>query len=172
MSVPSTTDILPSECIGNSLGTINLNFLNLRDSADDNDSLISTLNNQITTLTNNILSLSSVAIPGAAKAWVKFNGANDIDNSLSPFLTNRYIYSFYNISTVYRKGTGDYRVTFTTPFANTNYAVIGTSSEKIGATLYGWLQPYAYTTGYVDIRIHTNTIADLVDPEHISIVIY
>jgi hypothetical protein len=168
MSFPSTTDILPTECIGNSLGTINLNFLNLRDSAVNNDSLITTLSSQITTLTNNILSLSSVAIPGAAKAWVKFNGDSPFSNQ-----GDRFIYSFYNISTVFKKGKGDYRINFATPFTNTNYAVIGTSSEESGlAGLFGWLQPYAYTAGYVDVRVHTNTITDLADPEHISIVVY
>jgi hypothetical protein len=175
MPTPTITTIQPQECIGNSLGTINLNFLNLESSAIANDALLTTLNSSINALTTQILELSGKTIPGIAKAWVKFNGRTiDTDNSIDNLsLTNRFIYSFYNISTVYRKGVGDYRVNFLTPFANTNYTVVGTSNEKVGlGGLYGWFQPYGFTTTYVDVKIHTNTVTDLIDPEHISLVIY
>jgi len=174
MPTPSITTIQPQECIGNSLGTINLNFLNLESSAIANDTLLNTLNSSINALTTQILQLSGKTVPGIARAWIKFNGRNRDDNSPDNLTqTFRYIYSSYNISTVYRKGTGDYRVYFQTPFANTNYSVIGTSNEKAGpGGLYGWFQPYGFTTTYVDVKIHTNTITDLVDPEHVSLVIY
>lgn len=48
--------------------------------------------------------------PGAAKAWVSFNGT-----------TTPSIRASYNISSVTRAATGDYTVNFITPFSSINY---------------------------------------------------
>ena len=179
-------EIKKTECIGNSLVTINDNFATLKDAACTNYSTINTLfsginllNQRITTLTNQV--------PGIAKAWVKFDGSRDAATLISPngnpstAPTNRFIYSSYNVDYVLKATTtntpttsaGDYRIYFKPGVITTaNYAVIGTSSERRG-TNYGWLQPYDYRASYEGVRIHSPTWpGDVVDPTHISVAIF
>lgn len=168
-----------TECIGNSLTKINGNFTGLQGSPGTpgtvcgNDAQIESLRSNIENLNNIILSLSAQTVPGLAKAWGKFDGTRDSTNLVSTSNTDRFIYSQYNISSVYRKGLGDYRITFSTPFATANYALVGTSSQKIGSTgQFTWLQPYTFRTTYVDVRVAGNNTLTVADPEHCSIVIF
>lgn len=173
MSCFETKSIDPTECIGNSLSKINSNFIGLKDAACDNDSRITSLRNDIANLNSLVLSLSGITVPGMAKAWLKFDGTRDTSNTASVLNTNRFIYSSFNISSVLRKGTGDYRITFATPFTSTNYTLVGTSSQKQGTTgLFTWLQPYAYRSVYVDVRVNGINLSTAADPEHCSIVIF
>ena len=50
-------------------------------------------------------------MPGAAKAWVNFNGTGTVA-----------IRAQFNVTSITDNGTGDYTVNFTTAFANANYA--------------------------------------------------
>ena len=173
MSCFETKSIDPTECIGNSLSKINSNFIGLKTAACDNDSFITTLRNGIDNLNTLILGLSSITVPGMAKAWLKFDGTRDTSNTASVLNTNRFLYSSFNISSVLRKGTGDYRITFATPFTSTSYALVGTSSQKQGTTgLFTWLQPYAYRSVYADVRVYGINSSTAADPEHCSIVIF
>lgn len=52
-----------------------------------------------------------------ARAWVNFNGTGTT-------ATNQTIRGSGNVATVYKNGTGDYTVTFTTAMADANYAVL------------------------------------------------
>lgn len=52
------------------------------------------------------------------RAWVNFNGTT------SPGT----IRASFNVGSVTKNGTGDYTVNFTNAFADTNYAVVGTSN--------------------------------------------
>ena len=54
---------------------------------------------------------------GRAKAWIKFSGD-----------TTGAILGSYGISTISNPNTGEYTITFSTAFANTNYAVVACSS--------------------------------------------
>ena len=54
---------------------------------------------------------------GRAKAWIKFSGA-----------TTGAILGSYGISSISNPSTGQYTITFSTAFANTNYAVVACSS--------------------------------------------
>jgi len=181
MSCPTVTSIKNTECIGNSLATINDNFTALKDAACDNYSTITTLNANILSLNTRITSLSS-QVPGIARAWVKFDGTRDSSGAPSTAATNRFIYSSYNVDYVYKATTtntpttsaGDYRIYFKPGVITTaNYAVIGTSSERRGATSYGWLQPYSYSASFVGVRIHPPTWpGDVTDPTHISVAIF
>ena len=63
-------------------------------------------------------------IPGAAKAWVRFNG------------TNGTITTSQNVSSVVRNSTGDYTITFSSAFANTNYIMVGSASGASGVGVY------------------------------------
>lgn len=170
-----------TECIGNSLSKINGNFEGLQGSSETpgtvcgNDALITDLRLDIANLNSDVISLSSQIIPGLAKAWVKFDGTRDSTN-IKPIPntnTDRFIYSQYNISSVYRKTIGDYRITFESSFATSNYVLVGTSSQIIGSTgQFTWLQPYTYRTTYVDVRVMGNTALTVNDPDHCSIVIF
>lgn len=181
MSCPDVTPIKSTECIGNSLATINSNFVALKDAACDNYSTITTLNASILDLNTKVVSLSN-QVSGVAKAWVKFDGTRDSEGNISTAATNRYIYSSYNVDYVYKATTtntpatsaGDYRIYFKPGIVNTaNYAVIGTSSEKKDATSYGWLQPYLFNPNFVGIRVHSPIWpGDAADPAHVSVVVF
>jgi hypothetical protein len=113
---------------------------------------------------------SSLSVPGAAKAWVNFNGTGTVA-----------IRAQMNVSSITDNGTGDYTVNFTSALADGNYAVtgIGTSvangdpgsnvvvikapSESSAAT--------TYTTSAV--RIITGRFSSqIVDLGYISVVIH
>lgn len=171
MSCPSIITIPDTECIGNSLTTINNNFSALEVAACDNQSFITSLNNSITNLNTLITDLTNITVPGAAKAWVSFDGTKDDKNFSSSFNTNRYIFSGYNVSSVFRKGAGDYRITFTTRFLSRNYVIIGTSRQTQVGGQYTWLQPYDYRTAFADIKIVSQS-GNAADPQNVSVVIY
>jgi hypothetical protein len=180
MSCPTTNEvreILPTECIGNSLATINFNFNQLRIGACDNFSFITTLQQSIQQLNTTLYNLSAITIPGTAKAWVKFNGAAGTDNIIDTDLNDRFVYSSYNIESVFKKGVGDYRINFKQKFPTQNYAVIGTNQQTtttLGGPLSGqfvWFQPYTYTTLYTEIKTFSKDNIGA-DPLHISLVIF
>lgn len=87
---------------------------------------------------------------GAATAWVNFNGTGTT-------ATNQTIRDSYNVSSVYKNGTGDYTVNFATALANANYSSLVTvenviSGAAIAATTPGGktassLRTYSYNTG-------------------------
>jgi hypothetical protein len=60
-----------------------------------------------------------------AKAWVNFDG-NTSPGTIS---------SSFNVSSVTRNATGDFTVNFTTALVDANYAVAGTASGGIGASV-------------------------------------
>jgi len=181
MSCPTVTKILNTECIGNSLATINSNFTVLGAAACDNYKTVTTLLCSIQTLDNRVFDLTQKT-PGIAKAWVKFDGTRNESGSNSTAATNRYIYSSYNIQSVYKLtptptlspslSAGDYQIVFKQGlFTSKNYAVIGTSSET--SPTFGWLQPYSYQTTSVQVRVHSPTYpGPIVDPSHISVAIF
>ena len=161
------------ECLGNSLPRINNNFSNLKTQSCENYNRLEDIDANILNLQTLYSNLSSVVMPGISKAWVKFDGARDTAGQTTAFLTDRFIYSSYNISTVYKKGTGDYRIFFQTPVTSSTYVAVGTSSEALSPlSQYTWLQPYTYTTAYMDARIHGNTLTDRVDARHISVLFF
>jgi hypothetical protein len=183
----SITEILPTECIGNSLNVINSNFQTLKTSACVNLSGINNLNDKIDATDSRINNFSAT-VPGIAKAWVKFSGIrgddNVIDDGISPNINrvgiNRLINSNYNVESVYKNSKGDYIVNIKPGiFTSNNIVVLGTSSEKkTSGDSYTWLQPYkiqvsADPTGpsNVFVRVRTNTQATA-DPDFVSIVMF
>jgi len=54
----------------------------------------------------------------AAKAWCNFNGTTTGTHSCNG--------TSYNVTSVTRTSTGNYQINFTVPFADTNYACVGT----------------------------------------------
>lgn len=73
-----------------------------------------------------------------ARAWVTFNTARNVSGTLDTTSTNRQIFGSGNVASVQRVGEGDlssgtanlrFRVTFTTPMPNANYAVTGMATQ-------------------------------------------
>jgi len=172
---PEIPEIFKTECIGNSLFKINSNFGLLKTYADTNCNKITNLEEQAQDLSSKITTLSGYLVPGVAKAWVKFDGTrkDEGDVELVPTTSNRFIYNSYNVKTVYRYGLGQYQITFEAPFLNSNYLLVGTSSQKQASTgLYTWLQPIEYRTVWATVRVTGINTASTVDAEHISVVVY
>lgn len=161
----------PKECIGNSLEKINTNFRDLKEYACINYNRIEEIDGQITTLNTQISDLSAITVPGVLRAWIKFDGTKDTSGIVNPNLTNRFIYSAFNIGRVQTIGVGDYRIFFNTPFPTSNYVAVGTSSLVIGSGTRTWLQPYDYRTAFLGVKV-ANANGVLVAANHISVVFY
>jgi hypothetical protein len=73
-------------------------------------------------------------MPGAAKAWVNFNGTGTVA-----------IRAAFNVTSITDNGTGDYTVTFTTALVDANYCLslsgvnttATTSNTSVGVGLTG-----------------------------------
>lgn len=156
MSCPTITVIDRSEYIGNSLQTINSNFSNLKDGICDNNTEIISLQQDIQNLDTHIDALSSTSVHSIPKAFVKFSGVIDSNNNTSGINPNRYIFHSYNISSVYRKSTGNYRIYFNSPLTSGNYLVLCSNSEKTNSdNEFVWSQPYSTTKEYLEIKLQS-----------------
>ena len=71
---------------------------------------------------NNSVGMSYVA-EGTAKAWVNFNGTGTVATRDS-----------LNVSGLVDGGTGIFTVSFSSSFANSNYAAVGNGSESTSGT--------------------------------------
>ena len=168
-SIP-TIDI--DECIGLSLATINTNFQDLKNEYCLNDSELATIETSFNTLSSNLISLSALS-PGIAKAYAVFDGTRNISGNYT-MTGNRLLYSSYGVASVSSNRTGTYSLSFTRPFSNTNYVLIGTSMETMSGGRYTWLQPTTYATTSAVINIHSDTdnVATLTNADYISVLIY
>jgi len=102
-------------------------------------------------ITNNNVA-SALGITGAApifgvRAWVNFNGFNDITNTISNTFTNRYIRGSGNVSSVMRNAVGDYTITFATPLEDANYCFSFTATRGNEAPPYGTSQDERFAYG-------------------------
>ena len=68
---------------------------------------------------------SPISVPGAAKAWVNFDGSTGTLNQAD--VTMR---SSFNVSSITDAGAGEYTITLTNAMANTNYAILATTGIK------------------------------------------
>lgn len=127
-TIPTITTIQKTECIGNSLVTINTNYDNIKNSIAD---IVNTDINNINTTLNTLAPVfgtltNAISSAQLTKAWVKFrprlkeNGLPDDPATVS----NRKILNGYNVSSVSREDTGKYLVTFATPIG-TDFSVSG-----------------------------------------------
>lgn len=92
---------------------------------------------------------------GVAKSWVNFNG------SAPPIL-----FGSFNVSSVTRTGVGQYRVFFSSAFADNGYAVSGNA----GSTGTGFITA-AQATTYVDVSSYSPS-PGYVDNTPVSVVIH
>lgn len=123
-TVPAITFIPKTECIGNSLVTINTNYQNIKNSFTGVDTLIGNLNQSISQLNSFAASISSAQL---AQAWVKFSPRRNTSNNEDVSFTNRYIFNSFNISSVVKEESGKYLINLTKPL-NTDFIINGTTS--------------------------------------------
>ena len=96
------------------------------------------------------------ASAGAAKAWVNGNPSTATINSQ------------FNVASITRLDVGKYRVTFTTPFSNANYAAVPVCNDAAGGrfgTIYSQTASYCdiwYVDGYVGTPNADATLLNLV----------
>lgn len=91
---------------------------------------------------------SAIDVPGAAKAWVNFNGTGTVA-----------IRAQLNVSSITDNGVGDYTVNFATAFADTNYsAVTGVKDESTAAPAISFTTTGGiYSTTQVRLKAWTYT---------------
>ena len=171
MSCPNTTIIANTEYIGNSLVSINNNFSSLKIALCDNQTQIIALQSFLQNLDTILIQLSSQASFGVAKYWVKFSGVLDSNNNLTTTNPDRYLFNSLGVSSVYRKGLGDYRVYFLTPNNTTNYNFSINNKETLISSKYYWAQVYKTEKDYVDIKVKAPD-GSLTDPEFVSLIVF
>jgi hypothetical protein len=145
-TIIAPTNIPATDCIGNSLATINSNF--------------STLFADIQNLQQSIATIQSQSY--VAKAWVCFDGTTK-GNTLK-------IKSSYNVSSVTRNtstaaadfggAAGKYQINFTIPFSDTNYTTIVTSRDsptKDNNGYWTWLNGGSNYKDQKYVRVDTYT---------------
>lgn len=115
-----TTEIQRTECIGNSLITINNNFDNL-------DQSVTNINNEVGELIGNLNNVSTlvtnISSQQLALAWVAFDPYRSQQfGPNAPNLENnaRYLIAEYNVTSVIKVGTGVFTVTVPFDFPRTN----------------------------------------------------
>ena len=74
---------------------------------------------RVNNLTDTSGTAANLGIPGAAKAWVNFNGTGTVA-----------IRDSYNVSSITDNGTGDFTINFTTEMSSTSYVPVLTSIGK------------------------------------------
>lgn len=88
-----------------------------------------------------------------AKAWVNFDGTGSTG-------ANQTIRASGNVSSVYKNGTGDYTVNFTSALADANYSIVGMGSNNLSSPSnipYSVQMDYRQTASAARITTGNNT---------------
>lgn len=168
-NAPEITTILRTECIGNSLTTINGNFANLRQAICTIDNFVAAANIKINQLDSLLGSITNAQL---ARAFVTFNGTRDADGIAdvpgSVTVTQRQLIQKYKVNNVVRNSVGSYTVSFD----------LGTFSDEkylmIGSARFPNIVTYSSTVTTQDsmvINVMDND-RNLVDVDLISLVFY
>ena len=83
----------------------------------------------------------SLATAYGCRAWVNFNGTGTT-------ATNQTIRASGNVTSVYKNGTGDYTVNFTTALVDANYSAVGMSGD---GTLNLVISPKSFSSSSLTI---------------------
>ena len=165
---PSLTDVFPFSTTGVGPATYKASLSQLKSSMSLNNvenKSSATIRSEITSSnvttalgytpynsTNPAGYITAASIPASqqlAKAWVNFNGTGSIG-------TNQTIRSQYNISTVNKLATGQYRVTFTSAMTNSNYVINGMAVQFDNTGIHtGVTACWNFTTTYFDLYTET-----------------
>ena len=96
--------------------------------------------------------------PVAAKAWASWNGTNTGTITAA---------ASYNVTQIVRQAAGTYAAVITTPFADTNYSVGGTSGQNFGSFVV-----VGRGTGTITFQIANANTATVVDSTYVSFIAY
>lgn len=146
-----TIDI--SECVGNSLTTMNTNFNIVKDEICDQYSNILLAESEKNILTNYTTSLSS-QLNLLPKCSVKFDDEGVIVSS-------------ENITNVTKVNTGIFRIYFSSNFNDTNYITIASSISEIPCFIF----VVGEYTNYVEINTR-NSNGNLINPNFINLIFF
>lgn len=116
---------------------------------------------------------SPISVPGAAKAWVNFNGTG----------SSATIRDSFNVDSVTDNATGDYTITLTNALGNSNYCIqlsatddgSGAQSQADGYVYGGWARganSTALTASSARIQIGYPTNATLYDQSHVMVTFF
>jgi hypothetical protein len=115
---------------------------------------------------------SPISVPGAAKAWVNFNGTG----------SSATIRDSFNVSSVTDNAVGDYTMTFTNSMNNSNYCIQvsatddGTGSNMADGYAYGgWKRganSVVFTTASARIKLGYPTNTNYYDLTHIMVAFF
>ena len=98
----------------------------------------------------------------AAKAWINMDGTGTFDSDT--------IRASLNVSGVTDNGTGDISASFSSSFANANYAVSVSSSSAAKSNTDTMVNPYTWATGSTSIATNTNS-GSLTDRSYVNFAI-
>ena len=149
----------PNDCIGDSLGYFNANTVAL-------NTIINSNVNTLTTLINSVSALLGSA-PSVAKAWVNFDGTGS--GSITPN-------SKYNVQSVARNASGDYTITFATPFTSANYCALVSMSTSVTTGVANGI-PSIKTQSAGSVRVNcpiatTGSNPGFAQPSIVNVVVY
>jgi len=125
---------------------------------------------RVDNLLNSAGNESPISVPGAAKAWVCFNGTTGTQgqNDVS-------IRSSFNVSSVTDHSTGEYTVNFATAFSDANYATVAlTTVQGTTTTNGGWNVALSRTTvpATTGVRLETFNASVFADALHVGVAIF
>lgn len=108
---------------------------------------------------------SVISVPGAAKAWVNFNGTGTVA-----------IRAALNVGSITDNGVGDYTLNFTTAMSDANYTTVG-SAQRGSASARGCMfeiEPsVAPTTAAVRVRTLTvDTSPGVMDASGVLVAVF
>lgn len=99
------------------------------------------------------------------RAWVNFNGTGSAGS-------NQTIRANGNVATVYKTGTGRYRITFANSMPDANYAISMPSPSASGSAVAGVDTSYgSQTAAYVDVAVRTAG-GTYVDSDNIHVAVF
>jgi hypothetical protein len=171
-NAPEVTTILRTECIGNSLATINNNFANLKHAICTIDNFVAAANVRINLLDS---LLTDITPQRLAKAFISFNGTKNTAGEDNLTDSQRQIIQSYNVNNVVRYGAGKYVISFEpNTFLDAKYIMNGTTRFPNIVTYSnsgpGPTDPPT-TLSYVTILVMDND-RNLVDTDLISLTFF
>ncbi len=110
---------------------------------------------KVNTITDTSGGTSNLSIPGAAKAWVNFDGTGTIA-----------IRDSYNVSSLTDQETGRWNVNFTNNLSNANYSISGQSGASVGSSrsdsdaICTFHEPTTSTVGLQALYLHGDSRQD------------
>lgn len=144
------------------MSTISSGSSGLTWTSDNSSNLAITLTSIVDNTGNTVT--GSTVVKGAAKAWVRFNGATATMNSA------------FNVSSVARNATGDYTINFITPMASGEYAVASTAGDNQNAvsSTPTYVRPTKHNTANVKIGVGyaSGGTQALYDYDNISLTVF